>query len=354
MARAKGFQGIVGRILGSVWNTAVECAAGSGVEVLSLSADGNASLIEDLQITGRITQREGNAGNRSAGCTLRTGLRYEGNEFDIAQVFGTAGTPATVDTSAYQHVFKINDDMDGIFATLAFELVKDTIVVEVPSVKWNRLTLRGRQNERLELELQGIGSNWKADSTVNTTTTIDTVTLPSNREFATMPQVALEMNDASAGALGSSPVYISGFELTFERAMEARYSTQFGNQPDEPIETGFAKVSGSFEFAHLQSGTGGNTGFMDDQMALTRKKATITITSPNLAGAATQAFQHKLWLPNLQFGEAKPGITGPEGLRWSIPFMAYHVDSAPTGFTAGYVDAVTWENYSQESGDPLS
>jgi hypothetical protein len=89
-------------------------------------------------------------------------------------------------------------------------------------------------------------------------------------------------------------------------------------------------------------------------MTASRKKAKLTITSPNLAGAATQYFQHVLWLPNLQFGEGKPGISGPEGPTWTLPFQAWHVDTIPTGFTAGYLDAVTWEVFNQNSADPLA
>lgn len=355
MARGKGFQGIVGRKVGTTWDTAVACGAGDGIEVLSIQADGNAAQIEDMQITGRITQREGNAGNRSAGCTLRTALRYEGNETDIALVMGTAGSPSTVETTGKKHTLKIADDMDGIMATVAFELVKDEVVVEIPSVKWNRLSLRGRQNERIELELQGIGQDWTTGSTTNDTTSIDTITLPANREYATLTQASLLMN-TQAGATLASPtdvVYINGFEITLERAMEARYSTQFGNAPDEPIETGFMKVSGSFDFATVLTGSGGNTGFMQQQMDQTVMKAKLAISSATLAGSTSQVFEHVLWLPSIQFGPSKPGITGPEGLRWSQPFTCNHVVSAPNGFGT-YLDALTWEIFSQKSSDPLA
>jgi hypothetical protein len=357
MPRAKGFQGIVGRKKGTTWGTPTVPAATDGIEVVSLVPSGGTGLIEDNQITGRVTQREANAGLRNVTVVLRTALRYEGNGREVAYVTGTAGVPATVDTTGKKHTFKIKDDLDGIFNTLAYESIKDTKVEELSSVKWNKLKISGKAGERVEIEVSGIAHNWSDASASNTTTTIDSVTLPANREFALFSQAVLLMNaQAGAGLAGSDAVYISEFEINIERAMDARFTTQGGvnNTCDEPIPSGFAKVTGTFGFATLQDGTGGNAAFLADQMAGTRKKATLTITSPNLAGAGTEYFNHKLWLPNIQFGEAKVGIPGPGGPTWSVPFMAWHVATIPTGFTAGYVDAVTWDNSNQDATDALA
>jgi hypothetical protein len=249
----------------------------------------------------------------------------------------------------------MKDDIEGIFNTLAYESMKDTKVEELPSVRWNRITIRGRSGQEIEIELSGIAFDWKDNSAINTTTTIDTITLPANREYALMTQVVLLMNAQSGGALAAGDaVWINGFEIVIERQQEGRVSTQFADKIDQPICTGFAKVTGSFDFAALQDGTGGNAIFLSEQMTLTRKKAKITIESPNLAGASTQKYQHVLWMPNLQFGEAKVGIPGPEGPTWTIPFHAHHVPTIPTGFTAGYLDALIWENFNQATADPLA
>lgn len=355
MARSKGFQGIVGRKKATTWGTAVVPAAGDGLEVLSIVPSGGTAAIEDNQITGRVTQREASPGLRNLTAIYRSGLRYEGNGRDIALLMGTAGVPATVDTSGRKHTFKIKDDIDGIFATLAYESIKDTKVEELTSMKYNSLKLTGKAGERIELEVSGIVRDWTDTSASNTTTSIDSVTLPSVREFALFHQAVLLMNAQSGGSLsGTDAVYISGFEINIERNLEARFSTGGGDKCDEPIPNGFAKVSGSLEFPALQDGTGGNAAFLAEQMALTRKKATLTITSPNLCGASTEYFNHKLWLPNLQFGEAKVGIPGPGGPTWSIPFVAWHVTAVPTGFTAGYLDALTWDNSNTDTADALA
>ena len=357
MARSKGFQGIVGRIKGTTWGTAIAAAALSGLEVESLEmGDAGTDVIEDMQITGRVTQREATAGNLLVKPSFLTSLRYEGNEKDIAQVFGTAGTPSTVDTSARLHVFKIKDNIDGIFNCLAYEYLKDVFVAEIASAKWTKLTISGKQGDRVRIRLEGIGFTWINNSATNTTTTIDTVTLPTNREFALFQQLVFWINDNSAAALDSTfACHIMEFELMIERAMEARVSTQFGNRTDEPIDTGFAKVSGSFTVPAIQNNSpGGNTAFDAEQVTLTRKKALLNLSSTSLAGAVSAPYFHKLWLPNLQIGKGRPGIPGPQGPTRQFPFIAGHVATAPTGFTSGYVDAVTWEAQSQNAVDALA
>ena len=353
MAKAKGFQGIVGRKKGATWNTATVPAATDGLEVISVVPSGGTDLIEDMQITGRVTQREATAGLKNVTVTMRTALRYEGNGFDVALVTGTAGAPTTVDTSGKLHVFKIKDDLGGIFSTLAYESIKDTKVEELTSVKWNKLKLSGKAGERVELECSGIASNWTDASAANTTTTIDSITLTAAREYVLFHQGLLWINAQGGATLATADrVNISGFELNIERGMDPRFSTGGGQICDEPIENGFLKVSGSFDFPSLDSASPeGNAQFLAEQMAATAKKATITFTSPTLAGAATAYYSWKLWLPNLQFGAAKVGIPGPGGPTWSIPFQAWHVATIPTGFTAGYLDAVTIDHVNKLTGD---
>ena len=356
MARAKGFQGIVGRKKGTTWNTAVVPAAADGIEVISIVPSGGTDLIEDMQITGRVTQREAQAGLKNVTVTLRTALRYEGNERDVALMVGTAGTPTTVDTTGKVHALKLKDSLDGIFATYAYESIKDTKVEELTSVKWNKLKLSGKAGERVELELTGFASNWTDASAGNTTTSIDSITITAAREYVLFHQGLLWINaQAGAGLATGDRVNIAGFELNIERGMDARFSTGGGQICDEPIENGFLKVSGSFDFADLNTASPeGNAQFLAEQMAATVKKATLTFTSPNLAGAATSYYAWKLWLPMLQFGAAKVGIPGPGGPTWSIPFSAWHVTTVPTGFTAGYLDAVTLENTNKIATDALA
>src|SRR5574340_880926 len=102
--------------------------------------------------------------------SARGHLRYEGGwMYAFAKLMGTAGVPSTVDTSARMHTLKVNSNTDGLFDSLAYEIVKDTTVVEIPSVKWNKLTLRGRSGQPIEYELTGIGDAYNYGTSATNT-----------------------------------------------------------------------------------------------------------------------------------------------------------------------------------------
>lgn len=358
MARAKGFESLIAWKKGTTWGTAVAAGALDGIYAKSVPfPDGGTELIENMQISGSPTQKPPTLGDRRFTGSILADLVYEGLETLIAQVMGTAGAPSTVDTTAKLHVFKIKQELDGIFGTLAYEAVKDTTIFEAPSFKLTGFTLRGKANGNIEIEFRGIAYDFTPSSAVNTTTTIDTVTVPTNSQYlSTFGHLAFWMNAQTGAALDSTMAYfISEFEVTVDRAIEAVVTTRFGNKVDEPHQNGFAKVGLRVTFAHLQDGTGGNLSLIADQLAGTEKKAQIRLTSTVLAGAATQMFQHILWFPRIvALPSEKPKLTGPNVLSWSQSFQCYHVTTIPTGFTAGYTDALTYEVYSQRAADALA
>ena len=361
MARAKGFQGIVGVKKATTWGTAVVPASTDGLYVKSLDTPGNLGLEPIRAITGNVTALPPVPGNKSVSVSLTSDVRYEGLEPLVAMVMGTAGAPSTVDTSARQHVLKINKQHDGIFATLAYELIKDTLVVEIPSVKFNSFTIKASSSKPVEITFKGLGDDYKyGTSASNTTTSVDSITLPSNLDWALFKQAVINYN-AQNGAdfSGTDLLYCTGFEVTVERPQEGRISTERGDKISEPIETDFVKVSGSLEFPTVQDGTGGSSALAAAQLAYINSAATagkmkIKLTSTTLAGASTAYYQWILWMPYVVFGEGKPGIPGPEGQTWSIPFESFHVGTIPTGFTAGYTDALTIDIFSKRATDALA
>jgi len=355
MARSKGFQGIIGLKKAATWGTEVVPAAGDGIEVESLQPNGGMDLIPDNQITGSVTAKPSSNGNHKVDVTLTTALRYEGLETLMALFMGTAGAPSTVDTTAKQHVLKVKSDVDGIFSTLAYEYAKDTKVGVIPALKWNKMKVSGKQGERIMLEMSGIGDTWSDASASNTTTTIDSITLPSNREYATFSQVTFKLNDQTAGSLAATPIYIQGFSLELERPMNDNVTTERGNKTSEPLPSGFATGKLTMDFSVAQDGTGGNILFLADQMAGTAKKAKIEITSTTLAGSTTQYFQMFFWMPYVQFlPGAKPAPSQPGSIAWSQEAELHHVGTIPTGFTSGYTDMVTIDIFSARSTDALA
>jgi hypothetical protein len=356
MARGKGYQGIIGLRKAATWGTAVACGATHGIEVLSLDTPGNAQLVDDLSLTGKVTMKPAVAGIKMVDVTFSANLRYEGFETAIALVLGTAGAPATVDTSAKQHTLKLADEFDGIFATLAYEIIKDTTIIELTTVKWISCSFKSGPGKPVELTLKGIAHNYEPASAVNTTTTIDTITLPSSREIAMFQHGVWAMNAQGGGALGGSDVlYVQDWEINIERQMDRLVSTELGDKTSEPITSGFVKVSGSWTFPVLATGTGGNSGLMADQLALTAKKAKLTLTGATLIGAVTQKTGAVFWFPYLQLGEGKPTVGGPGQVAYQQPWQAVHATADPTGFTSGFGSyAVAIDIFSTRSTDSLA
>lgn len=354
-ARGKGHQSIVAFVGGgATWGTAIAAGAGHGFYANSFKVAGGIEPIPDNSITGAYTQKISSAGNHTATVSFEADLSYQGFERAIMNLFGgTSGVPTTVDTSAYQHVAKLAD-RDAIFGTFAYEGVKDTTIVEAPSVQFNKLTLSGKSGEMFKLSMEGMADTVNITSAVNTTTTIDTTTVL-NYMPVPFSQATFLLNNQSAGSLAATPIYVGGVEITIDRPIKVNVNTERGNRSSLFIPGGFVTGRLKVDFNIAQTGTGGNIALIADHLAATAEKAQLKITSTTLAGAGTQYFQHVIWMPNLRSipTDIIP-VAGPEGITWSQEFEFATTATLPTGFTAGYLDGVVWEMFSQLATNPLA
>jgi hypothetical protein len=361
MAKSKGYQGIVGLKKATTWGTAVACGALDGLEVLSVDLEANRGIIPRPTISGRVSRIEGDPGNIEVGGSIRVPLRYESCGRLIAGLFGTAGVPATIDTSGRVHTFKIADSIDGIFWTLAYEVLKDTTIFEFNTVKPTSVTLRWQIPGEAILEVEFIGSNFTDASVINTTTTIDTITLSANNELAQARHLAggIRLNAQAGGALGANDaVDCTAGEVTISRPLERDFTTALGYLSSEPMppqgDAAFLTVSGSLTFSQYQTGSpGGNTAYVMEQLNRTTKKMDWSFVGDGLAGAATEKYSHKLYFPMVVFGSGKPKLAAG-ALGWQVPFESHHVTASPTGFPAGSVDACTWINTNKFTTDILA
>lgn len=361
MPKGKSYQGIIGlRKNTNPWGgAALAVGAGHGIKVISIGLEGNRDILFTKNITGRVTQLKGDKGNKVIqGDVFEAELVYEGLELAIASVLGSSSAPTTVDTSAKKHVWKVADSVDGLYSTLAYEIVKDTLEDEFNCVKITGLSIRAQAGGRVMIIVRGIAHDFDPASVINTTTTIDTVTTPANSVLGVLfRQLVVRLNDESSGALGANDVrYVSAFEINIDRNLEVDFTSEFGDRTSEPQppdnDDPFMKVTGSITFSRLDTASpGGSTGLRATQLAGTSQKLDLTLTGDTLAGAAAQKFQHVLYLPSVQFGNGKPKLGK---LGWTLPWTAWHTAASPTGFPAGYVDAITWEAYNQKSTDALA
>lgn len=354
MARGKGHQSIAAFVAGgSTWGTAVTASTGHGIYTNNHKITGGIETIPDNAITGAYFQKISTPGAHKASVSFEADLVYQGFERCIANFFGQAGTPSAADTSAYQHVLKAAD-RDSVFGTFVYEGVKDTTVVEAPSVQFNKLTLSGKAMDVVKLSMEGMADDVVIASSVNTTSSIDTVTVVKNTKVP-FSHVSFLLNNQSAGSLASAPIYVNGFELSLDRPIDMNVTTERGNKSSLFIPKGFLSGKLKIDFSIAQNGTGGNIAMITDHLAATAEKAKIVATGTTLIGAATQYEQHVIWLPNLRSlpTDVLP-VQGPDGITWSQEFEIAQVSTAPTGFTSGYTDGVVWEIFSLLSTDPLA
>lgn len=357
MTIMKGFLTLAAFKKATVWGTPVLCAAGDGLALSSESIATDPETIEDEQNEANGVQRLPDIGNQMFGGSIAMPARYEGLEVILAQVFGTAGVPTTVDTTARKHVFKINDTLEGIFGTLLLD--RKVHIAEFTTFKWTGFTLRVGQGKRATLEMRGCahGVNLNTSAGTNTQALFASVTLPANREFLQFRQMVIRANAQAAGALAAGDALLQVNEVTIEvdRALKTDdVNTEFGNRISEPTGDAFATVKVSISFSKLQDGTGGSAAQYILQLSKAAQKMDITFTGDTLAGAATSKFAWTLYLNSVVFKSGTPNIQGQSLSPFTISGQAYRVLTIPTGFPATYTNALTMEVVSQRVADALA
>lgn len=364
----KGFLVTAGLKKATQWSTPVACGALDGFLFESIDPNAKRDYIRDISMGhGQRTQLPGYAGNYSLGAGLQMPLRYGGMNIKrfIAAIMGqSGGAPTTIDTTGKQTTLKMKRDLSGLFWTLAYEIDKDTEVLEYTTIKIVGLTLTGEQGKALSLAIKYVahGLNQNTSTGTNNTTTIDTITLPTDGvEEVLFSQAQLLMN-AQNGAGFTLPtlgtlndaLVIEAFSLDIDGKFRAeKHNTEFGDRTAEPQQEDHTEIRLNLKFSEYGAGNRGKQILLD-QLAKSQKKAKLTFTSPNNAGSTTQKYQHVLWMPRLVFEDGAPGVADKGEPKWDATAVLHHVDTIPTGFTAGYLDALTWEIIDKDAADCLA
>jgi tail tube protein len=354
MAAAKGFASVAAFKKATTWGTPVAAGAGDGIEFASESLTPDAQFIPDEQINGKATKLAGDKGNEFHSGDLEVDAKYQGVEVLLAMAMGTAGVPTQVLTDdAYLHVFKPADNKEGIFGTLVFN--KQVGVWEYTTAKVGGFTLGCTNGERAKLTFPIIpqGLNINTGAGTNNNTTVANITLPTNRDFLLFSQMKVRINDTSGGALAAADeVYVSEFECTLNNNFPTDdVTTQYGYLIDEPIQDGFTELSGSLNFSKYNNNNGGNTALLTALLSKTPKKMSVVWTGRLASG--TTNFRMTMYFPSVQFSSGDANIGGPERIPLNLQWMASRVLTLPTGFPAGYTDALTIELVNQRNSNPL-
>lgn len=353
MANTKGFLGIVGLKKSAVWGTPVLVDADCGIEILQDGIGAEVALIANEQISGSSQMRAGDRGAEFHRGDLSLNAKFESLSLLWALAFGAAGLPAQQGSdSAWKHVLKLKNVLDGLFATLVLDYQLE--VHEHPSVKVNGFKFECSQSDqvaKLTFPLIASSLNRNTSAGVNRASTIPGITMAPNRQRLLFAQMAVRLNDADGAALGPSDVqFVSGVTIEADRKLKNDdVTTQFGNLIDEPLQDGFTEVTGSLSFSKYATD---NIARFTEMLMKTRKKLDVVFTGP-VANGATR-YSQAFYLNDVQFESGQPQIGGPGLTPWTLNFKAHVVSAAPAGFPMGYVDAVTTEIVNTLASDPLA
>ena len=260
-------------------------------------------------------------------------LRYEMGAIGsaIAMVYGTAGVPTKVSTTkAYKHIFQWKDEISGLFGVYAEE--RPSKIFEAPSVKPYRVEF----NFSNGILMANVGmrcNNVIDNSTVNTATQVDALTLPATffgaGVQAMFAHAAVKMNaESGADVAEETALVLSDFNMVFERPLEAGQHVAGSNTIIEPLEEGQSGpgITVTLNFPRMSTV---NNAFFQTFLAGTEQKLLIKLTGSLIE----ETYYHDLafYFPRMKM--QNPNYPVEEIVKSGLTLQAEQAAAAPTGMT---------------------
>lgn len=339
----------------ATWGTAVACGAGDGI----LSRPSGIKQSNDITIddsVGLYFPVDGTPGALKVDGQLPAYLRYDGLDLLLALAMGSAGVPTQqAATTAYAYAYSLANNTDGLFATFVKNM--KNYCAEIVNLKILGFSIKGEVGKPVEISFETVGNriNKNTGAGVNTTTTMNNITIPTigqgNRLM--FGQAVFRINDQGSAALASPADVVSpsSFELTFKRKLSGVYGAFTtgiaGNNQDiidEPTNDGLPEISLKFGFPRHTAVTR-----LTDLGNDTRKKCDIVFTGGLIASTYYRGFT--LQFPHLQYKSVD--ITDEAGIiKEPVEFAVYGAATAPTGMT-GITAPFKISGINQRSTNPL-
>ena len=335
----------------ATWGTAVACGAGDGILIQPTSIKKDASPDVDDSL-GAFFPKDGLLGAIKVEGEIPCYLRYDSLDVLIALAMGTAGAPVRqAATSAYAFTYKPATGTDGLFGTFA-EHMKN-FIQENQSVKVTGFTIKGEVGKALTITFKVVAINEIIDSTINTTTTFNSVTFTETANRVKFSEGIFRMSTQSGAALGSGDkIYPSSFEFSFQRKLKGEYGqyryTNGANSQDlidEPTNDGMPEISLKLEFPRLTGTT--NLAILG---ADTRQKMDIAFTGGLIASTYYRGFT--LQFPHLQLINDSPADAAGI-IKEPLEFRVYGCAAPPLGM-GGIYDPFWVTGTNQRTTDPLA
>ena len=323
---------------GSTWGTAVAVGASDGIRILSEGIQGGRIALErptvglpwgDKPDTGAEVWRGPVSGD----------LFYNANcgKF-LSYVYGTSGAPTQTPPSTgttYLHVCDLANSLTKFMTLVLARRAQVGVATkwhEYDSAMMARVVYRGSGNGRVSWEADIIAANLDRDSSTNTTTQTDAVTVPTVLGAVRFPDGLFRLNAQASGALSSTTddVGIAGFELEIMRPLSPDdfLADGTGNLA-QPAEQDACSVLLRVDLRSYDADT-----YIAAWLAGTEYKADLKFLGTGLAPASGSDPYFQFQFPRLVLaGQPQANIAGRGRIAHRVEFKALIASAAPTGMT---------------------
>lgn len=314
----------------SAWRTAVALGAGCGLNCKAISGfNPSRDLIVAQEVDLPMPKSGALNVYKPQDITIISDMLYSPGALGtlIAQLFGTAGTPTTVDTTARKHTFQWADSNNGKFSTVAVEFPSK--IFECPSAKPIEWSLKSQAGGIVQSELKLRGTKVIDDSSVNTSTQMDALTYDERDNYVKYEVQSIKMNDESAGDVaGETALPVIAAEISYKRTGHDGIAVSGYSDIQEPAEAGFPDIRVKLKFPHFTSAL---AGYLAKAIAGTTQKMLIKYTHNVLAGVSTEYYSMSLYFPRLRL--LCPEASWDEIVSLGLELVAEEAAVAPTGMT---------------------
>jgi len=317
---------------GSTWGTAVAVGAGDGMDLRSFSSGGGGVQLDPRDTLGNPNGDTFDNGVELWSPTADFDLFYGGGcgRF-LSYIFGTSGAP-TDNTGSYTHTLDWTNSLTK-FATIVNSYRSGQKWHEFASAKMSSLTIQGSGQGRVTGSATWIASARDRDSSTNTTTQTDAVTVPTKRVAVYHHQGVFRINAQTGGALsGSDNVSVGGFTIEMRRPLAQDVNTGGNARVDDPCEDGLNEVYLTVRLPSYNAET--YLALVEGVVGSpTEQKATLTFSSGYTPASGLEMTQ--TWnFPRLVLAQVPDAtISGPQRIPHEVRFRCLTASSAPTGMT---------------------
>lgn len=265
--------------------------------------------------------------------TVPVRLRYEMGAIGsaIAMIFGTAGVPTKVSTTkAYKHTFQWADEISGLFGAYAEE--RPSKIFEAQSAKPYKVEFTF-SNGILMATVSMRCNNVIDDSTVNTATQMDALTVPATfftaGVQAMFAHAAVKINAESGGDVaGETALVLNDFSWSYERPIEAGQHVAGSATIIEPYEEG-QSGPGIITTLNFPRMSAVNNAFFQTFLAGTEQKLLIKLTGSLIE--ETYYHDFAFYFPRMKM--QNPTYPVEEIVKSGLVLQAEEAAAAPTGMS---------------------